>query len=113
MGKRFNSRLDDVYEVAQQAIKCTRWLKSKAELMNKVDLRNRNTKNSTFIKGDFSSFKELMKSRRSMKATVYIVQPGISRTAHMNEEFGSVLSSANSFIKNSGRASKLLILGSD
>lgn len=113
MGRRFNSRLDDVYEVAQQAIKCTRWLKSKAELMNKVDLRNRNTKNSTFIKGDFSSFKELMKSRRSMKATVYIVQPGISRTAYMNEEFGSVLSSANSFIKNSGRASKLLILGSE
>ncbi|HFD6749671.1 TPA: DEAD/DEAH box helicase [Enterococcus faecium] len=112
-GKNYNSRLEDVYEVSQQAVKCTRWLKNKAELVNKIDYRNRKTKNSEFIKGDFATFKALMKSTRSLKSTVYIVQPGVSKSSYMGEEFGTVLSSANSFIKNSGRVGKLLILGSE
>lgn len=112
VGKNYNSRLDDVYEVAQQAIKCTRWLKSRAELVNKIDTRNRNTINSTFIKGNFTSFKALMGRKRSMQATVYIVQPGISKSIHMKEEFGIVLSSASAFLKNSGRVRELLIIGS-
>lgn len=101
-----------MYEVAQQAIKCTRWLKSRAELVNKIDTRNRNTINSTFIKGNFTSFKALMGRKRSMQATVYIVQPGISKSIHMKEEFGIVLSSASAFLKNSGRVRELLIIGS-
>ena len=82
-------------------------------MVNKIDTRNRNTINSTFIKGDFTSFKELMREKRSIKATVYIVQPGVSKSAHMKEEFGLVLSSASAFLKNSGRVRELKIIGSE
>ena len=111
-GKRFNSNLGDVYEVAQQAVKCTKWLKNKVELQNQIDERNRNTRNSTFIKGDFTSFKELMRVNKPMNVTVYIVQPGVSISKPMKEEYGTILSSANYFIRNSGRVKKLKILGS-
>ncbi|MCD1147834.1 DEAD/DEAH box helicase family protein [Peptoniphilus sp. KCTC 25270] len=111
-GKRFNSNLEDVYEVAQQAVKCTKWLKNKVELQNKIDERNRNTRNSTFITGDFTSFKELMRVNKPMNVTVYIVQPGVSISKPMKEEYGTILSSANYFIRNSGRVKKLKILGS-
>jgi len=111
-GKEFNSNLADVYEVAQQAIKCTKWLKNKIELQKKIDDRNRNTKNSRFIKGNFTSFKKLMRENKQMNVTVYIVQPGISISKHMKEDYGIILSSANYFIMNSGRVKTLKILGS-
>ena len=84
----------------------------KVELQNKIDERNRNTRNSTFIKGDFTSFKELMRVNKPMNVTVYIVQPGVSISKPMKEEYGTILSSANYFIRNSGRVKKLKILGS-
>lgn len=111
-GKGFNSNLADVYEVAQQAIKCTKWLRDKTELQKKIGDRDRNTKNSKFIKGNFESFKELMEMKKQMNVTVYIVQPGISRSKSMKEEYGTILSSANYFIMNSGRVKTLKILGS-
>lgn len=111
-GKGFNSNLADVYEVAQQAIKCTKWLKNKVELQKKIGDRNRNTKNSKFIRGSFASFKELMEMNKQMNVTVYIVQPGISFSKPMKEEYGTILSSANHFIMNSGRVKMLKILGS-
>ncbi len=40
-GKNFNSDLSDIYEVTQQAVKSTIWLKSRATLLDKIRYRRR------------------------------------------------------------------------
>ena len=53
-----------------------------------------------------------MRSNKPMYVTVYIVQPSISLSKPMKEEFGTLLSSANFFIRNSGRVKVFKVLGS-
>lgn len=42
---------------------------------------------------------------------IYIVQPAVSKETTMNEPFGKVLSAAAFYIRHTGRAKELKIIG--
>lgn len=111
-GKNYNSSVEDVYEVAQQAIKSTVWIKSKTALLNKMQSRIKGGHTGKFIRGDIRTLKSLLQSQKAMETTIYIVQPAVSKTKAMSEPFGKVLSAAAFYIKNTGRAKELRIIGS-
>jgi len=112
-GKTYNGNVNDVYEVAQQAVKSVVWLKSKTTLLNKIEKRyTRATGKSKFFKGDFHSLKGLLQSQKILEATIIIVQPAISKNSQMDESIDQVLSAASYYIRNTARAKEMRILGS-
>lgn len=111
-GKNYNSDIADVYEVAQQSVKSTVWIKSKSSLLEKLLSRIKNASRNKFVRGDVKILKELLKSQKSLEVTIFIVQPAISKSALMKESVGTVLSAASFYIRNTGRAKQLKIIGS-
>lgn len=112
-GKRYNSSVNDIYEVAQQAIKSSIWVKSKTILLQKIQDRIRGSSKNKFVRGELKTLKELLYSAKILQAKVYIVQPAISNSVEMSDKVGTVLSAATSFIKNTGRIKELLVIGSE
>lgn len=111
-GKCYNSSVGDVYEVAQQSIKSTVWVKSKNTLLNKIQARIKGGSTDKFVRGDIRSLKTLLQSPKAMEVIVYIVQPAISKTEDMKEPISKVLSAATFYIRHTGRVKELRILGS-
>lgn len=113
-GTNYNSAVGDVYEVSQQAIKSTIWIKDKNVLLDKIIMRIRNCsdKDRKFVKGDINSLKTLLRGNKKMEVVIYIVQPAISKGTKMEEKIGEVLAAATHYIKRSGRAKELIIWGS-
>ena len=110
-GKQYNSSVEDVYEVAQQAVKSTVWIKSKTALLTKIQARIKGSRTSIFLRGDLKTLKALLQSQKAMETMIYIVQPAVSKETTMNEPFGKVLSAAAFYIRHTGRAKKLKIIG--
>ena len=113
-GSNYNSNVGDVYEVSQQAIKSTIWIKDKNVLLDKIIMRIRNSsdKEHKFIKGDINSLKTLLRGNKKMEVTIYIVQPAISKGTVMEDKVGEILAAATHYVKRSGRAKELQIWGS-
>ena len=113
-GARYNSSVNDVYEVSQQAIKSTIWIKDKNELLNTIIKRVCNSSNPTekFVKGDLNSLKTLLRVNKKMEVTIFIVQPAISKSTEIPDKIGEILASATHYIKRSGRVKELIIWGS-
>lgn len=112
-GKNYNSDVSDVYEVAQQAIKSTIWIKSKSTLLEKLVARIMGASGTKFVRGDMKSLKELLKSQKTLEATICIVQPAISKSQPMKDAVGTVLSAASFYIRNTGRTKILKFIGSE
>lgn len=112
-GKHYNSSVDDVYEVAQQSIKSTVWVKTKQTLLNKIQERIKGSTIEKFVRGDIRSLKELLKGTKSIEVVIYIVQPAISRSHDMKETISKVLSAATFYIRHTGRVKELRVLGSE
>ncbi|MBE5737596.1 MAG: DEAD/DEAH box helicase [Clostridiales bacterium] len=111
-GENYNSSINDVYEVAQQAIKSTVWLKSKAILLEKLLYRLTNSSNTKFIRGNLNTLKSLLKSQKALEATIFIVQPALSKSTTMKDTVGTVLSAASFYLSNTGRVKELKFIGS-
>ena len=111
-GANYNSAVADVYEVAQQAIKSTIWVKSKSLLLNKIQARIKGRKTNKFVRGDLKMLRTLLQSQKALEATIYIVQPAISRSKQMANTVGEILSAATFYIRHTGRVKELKILGS-
>lgn len=111
-GSNYNSSVEDVYEVSQQAVKSVIWLKSRMFLLERIQKRVKGGKTNKFIKGDIRSLNEILHRRKLLVATIYIVQPAISASSEMPDKIGTVLSSAAFFIKNTGRAKAVKVIGS-
>lgn len=112
-GKTFNSSVDDVYEVTQQAIKSSIWVSSKAMLLKKINDRVLGAKNDKFLRGEFRTLKEILQSSKLLQVKVYVVQPAISKSVEIPNKIGTILSAGASFIKNTGKIQELLIIGSE
>jgi len=112
-GANYNSTVADVYEVAQQAVKSTVWVKSKSLLLNKLQTRIINGKTNKFVRGDIRSLKALLQSQKVLEVTIFIVQPAISKEDPMADTVGEVLSAATFYIKHTGRVKELKIVGSN
>lgn len=111
-GMGYNSRVDDVYEVAQQAIKSIIWVKSKPLLLSKIQSRIKGCKTSGLVRGDVKTLKELLTSQKALEVTIFIVQPALSKSIQIPDTIGELLSAATFYIRNSGRAKELRIIGS-
>ena len=111
-GKNYNSDVSDVYEVSQQAIKSTIWIKSKSTLLEKLLSRIKGAKETKFIRGDIKALKNLLKSQKILEVKIFIVQPAISKSKPMKDAVGTVLSAATFYITNTGRSKSLEFIGS-
>jgi len=109
--KKYNSNVNDIYEVLQQAIKSTIWLKTKAVLLQKI-VDRRKGGNCVFQRGSLESLKTTLRSGKQFRATIFVVQPSISRGTSMPDKYQEVLASANFYINHSGRVRELRIWGS-
>jgi len=109
--KQFNSSVNDIYEVLQQAIKSIIWLKNKSTLSQKIDDRRKSGK-CVFKRGTHESLKKSLRKDRVFTSTIYVVQPSISKSVDMPEKLKEVIAAANFYINNSGRVKELLIWGS-
>ena len=112
-GRAYNSSVNDVYEVTQQAIKSSIWVRSKAMLLKKINDRVLSANNDKFVRGEFKTLKEILQSSKVLQVKVYIVQPAISKSAEIPDKIGTILSAATSFIKNTGKIKDLLVIGSE
>ena len=48
-----------------------------------------------------------------LQVKVYVVQPAISKSLHIPDKIGTILSAATVFIKNTGKVQELLVIGSE
>ena len=111
-GANYNSSVSDIYEVAQQAVKCTVWIKSKTALLTKIQARVKGSSTDKFIRGDLKTLKALLQSQKAMEVVIHIVQPAISKNSPMADPVGRILSAATFYIRHTGRAKELKIIGS-
>lgn len=109
--QNFNSGVNDIYEVTQQAVKSTIWLKSKSTLLQKLVERRKGGR-CILHKGDFEQLKRLLRTNKYFSAKMVIVQPSISKGIAMPAKFQEVLASTKFYVDHSGRVKGLRIWGS-
>jgi len=107
----FNSSVDDIYEVAGQAVKSTIWLKTKQSFLKKI-MDRRRSDHCQFIVGEFDEFRQVMKMNKQLVGKVVIVQPSISKSIVMPDKIQEILAAARYYISNSGKVKSLEIWGS-
>jgi superfamily II DNA or RNA helicase len=108
----YNSDVNDIYEVAGQAVKSIIWLKTKATLLRKIEDR-RKSNHCVFLRGDYEQFKKEIRSiDKQIVGKIVIVQPSISKETIMPDKIQEVLAAARYYISNSGKVKKLEIWGS-
>lgn len=108
---KYNSGMEDIYEVAGQAVKSTIWLTSPSMLIRRMHER-RKSGNCRFIRGTFDEFCEEIKGPKLFRGRIIIVQPSISYRMSMPSKFQAVLAAARHYVLNSGKVSEFEIWGS-
>lgn len=108
----YNSSMDDIYEVAGQAVKSITWLTTKGRFADKVYSR-RSKGHCIPIRGDFREcIRAIRDARKQLTAFIVIVQPSLSRSVAMPEKIQEVLAAASTYIKRAGKVQGLEIIGS-
>lgn len=108
----YNSSVNDVYEVAGQAVKSITWLTTKGKFADKVSYRHQ-AGHCKAVRGDFKEcIRALRDSSKQLTAFIVIVQPELSRSVKMPDKIQEVLAAAESYIKRAGKVQGLEILGS-
>jgi hypothetical protein len=110
-GETYNSDLNDNYEVTQQAIKSTIWLKSRGTLLEKIR-RRRRSNHCKLKKGKYDDLEKTLKQNKLFTAKIVIVQPAISQSIDFPDKYKEVLAATKFYIKYSGRVTALEIWGS-
>lgn len=109
---KYNSSVDDIYEVAGQAVKSIVWLKTKSRLLSKMEER-RKSGHCEFIRGRYDQFrKDLTGTGKQFVGNVVIVQPSLSKGMGLPDKIQEVLAASSYYIEKSGRVKKMRIMGS-
>jgi hypothetical protein len=91
------SRVEDVYEVCGQAVKCIRWLGREDKLLDNMRRRERDV-GSHFLRGDAKQLDKLFREHgRKPLYRVALVQPGLSK-AEINRGCARVIAAANEYL---------------
>jgi superfamily II DNA or RNA helicase len=102
-------RVEDVYEVAGQAIKSLRIMRPGALRTHLIRRAAETVAGARrFVRGDRATLERVLADRVALSFEVTIVQPGIGRTS--GDAVGNVLAAANSYMA-AGSASELRIIG--
>jgi superfamily II DNA or RNA helicase len=112
-GSSPGKRVDDLYEVCGQAVKCLVWMDSKRLEGQLLGREKRRNGASTFLKGDKNELQRIIKRARIIQTSfeVIIVQPGVSRSS-LPIEMGHLLATANDYLIR-GRSGPLRVWASD
>lgn len=113
-GKRYNENVNDVYDVTQQAVKSTIWLKDKNVLLSKIIDRIKGNKQAVekFVKGDLNTLKTILRGSKRMETVIYIVQPAVSKNSIIPDKSGEILAASRHYIMHSGRVKEMRVWGS-
>ncbi len=96
-GEAAGCRLDDLYEVAAQAVKSVRWLHKPAELLEHLDRRS-NGRPYRFQRGRLREVQQLLQSNpKHAEYEVVVVQPGLSMGS-LTKAAQDVLAAANQYL---------------
>ena len=108
----FNSSMEDIYEVAGQAVKSIIWLTTKGKFIDKISSRH-SAGHCQLLNGNYKDFiKELRATTKQITGYVVIVQPALSKSVPMPDKIQEVLAAASSYISRAGKVKGLEILGS-
>ena len=108
----YNSSMEDVYEVAGQAVKSITWLVTKGKFADKVSDRHKSG-HCQLLNGDFKDFiRALRGSTKQIVGYIVIVQPSLSKSVPMPDKIQEVLAATTSYISRAGKVKGLEILGS-
>jgi superfamily II DNA or RNA helicase len=102
-GAAAGHRVNDVYEVASQAVKSIKWAKKQA-VLKQVRYRFQNQKGvANFIKGDLGTLEDLLNAATPAQIDfeMIVVQPGIQKEG-LPEDLQNNLASATDFIERAG-----------
>lgn len=108
----FNSSMEDIYEVAGQAVKSIIWLTTKGKFIDKISSRH-GAGHCQLLNGNYNDFiKELRATTKQITGYIVIVQPALSKSVPMPNKIQEVLAAASSYISRAGKVKGLEILGS-
>lgn len=109
---KFNSSVNDVYEVAGQAVKSITWLATKGKFADKLSNRYK-AGHCQLLTGTFNDFiRNLRSSKKQIVGYIVIVQPALSKSVPMPDKIQEVLAAASSYISRAGKVKGLEIIGS-
>ena len=104
--------MEDIYEVAGQAVKSIIWLTTKGKFIDKISSRH-SAGHCQLLNGNYKDFiKELRATTKQIIGYVVIVQPALSKSVPMPDKIQEVLAAASSYISRAGKVKGLEILGS-
>lgn len=108
----FNSSMEDIYEVAGQAVKSIIWLTTKGKFIDKISSRH-SAGHCQLLDGNYNDFiKELRATTKQITGYIVIVQPALSKSVPMPDKIQEVLAAASSYISRAGKVKGLEIIGS-
>jgi len=110
--KKFNSSVNDIYEVVGQCIKSTIWLKNKQTLLSKIKARTQSN-HCEFKKGNLNDLvSEMREQDKVLRGKIVAVQPSITNSRSMPSKIQEILAATNYYICNSGKVTSFEIWGS-
>ena len=112
-GAQFNSSVNDIYEVAGQAIKSTSWFTTKGKFIQKIVDRHKAGHCQILVGGEYQQLiRNLRSSEKLLRGTIVIVQPAISVSIEIPNKIQQVLAATTTYIKRAGKVNALKIMGS-
>ena len=110
--KKFNSNVNDIYEVIGQSIKSTIWLKNKQTLLSKIKARTQSN-HCEFKKGNLNDLvSEMREQDKVLRGKIVAVQPSITNSKSIPSKIQEILAATNYYICNSGKVKSFEIWGS-
>lgn len=94
-------RVEDLYEVCGQAVKCLIWVENEPDLLDHI--RRRAASGSQFVRGNFKAVKAAFEkgSKSGMVYEVWLVQPGITKKG-LSKKAGEILAASRDYLLRSG-----------
>lgn len=100
-GPEPGDRVDDLYEVCGQGIKCLIWVENEPDLLRHV--YKRTASDSRFVRGSYKVVKSEIEHglKHGFVYQVYLVQPGITKSG-LSQKSGEVLAATRDYLVRSG-----------
>jgi len=110
-GKKPNERVEDIYEVAGQVVKCLRYLTAPRYFAIHVRNRTKPSEKWRYLKGDEKKLTDIVQELGvERKVQIFLVQPGISQGGISPNTWHN-LAAADNYVRNMG-ALPLKVIGS-
>jgi hypothetical protein len=99
--KDAGDRVDDLYEICGQGVKCLIWIENEPDLLEHI--RRRAASGSQFVRGSFKAVRAAFEkgSKVGMSYEVWLIQPGITKK-DLSKKSGEVMAATRDYLVRSG-----------